>query len=72
MYVLVIPLIFHFFWGGGFMIGLVTLVGGTGLAIYLYFKSDKNTKKTIQESITKISLEPNSSGVIVSNEQTNS
>ena len=57
------------FWG--FVISLVTLVGEL-LAVYLYFKSDKNTKKTIQETITKISLEPNSPGIILSNAQTNS
>ena len=47
---------------GGFIIGLVTLAGGTGLALYLYFKTKKHTDDSIDKFKNIIKSEPNSSG----------
>lgn len=49
----------------GFIIGLITLVGGTSLAVYLYFKTKKDTTKKLNEFERKIKTD--SRGIEMSN-----
>ena len=51
------------FWG--LAVGLVTLVGGTSLAVYLYFRTKKDTDDTIDKFANKIDNKPNSPTVLI-------
>ena len=44
-YVCVDDFIDYSFWG--LVVGLVTLTGGTGLAVYLYFRTGGDTRKPV-------------------------